>query len=169
MLSENIKVFRKSKGLSQQELAVKLNVVRQTVSKWEQGLSVPDSDLLLALSAALEVPVSALLGETSAGQEPDDLKAICEKLEVINLQLAQRKAAVRRMLHRLFLLACAAVAVMLALLLALGSPCLGWDFSDPETAVAGTLLHAFEWLFVRLAPLLLVIAGLGAFLTRRES
>lgn len=39
MLSENIKVFRKSKGLSQQELAVKLNVVRQTVSKWEQGVS----------------------------------------------------------------------------------------------------------------------------------
>ena len=42
MLNENIKTIRKSKGLSQQELAVKLNVVRQTVSKWEQGLSVPD-------------------------------------------------------------------------------------------------------------------------------
>ena len=47
MLGENIKAVRKSKGLSQQELAVKLNVVRQTVSKWEQGLSVPDSDLLM--------------------------------------------------------------------------------------------------------------------------
>ena len=44
MLNVNIKALRKSKGLSQQELAVKLNVVRQTVSKWEQGLSVPDSD-----------------------------------------------------------------------------------------------------------------------------
>lgn len=44
MLNENIKTIRKSKGLSQQELAVKLNIVRQTVSKWEQGLSVPDSD-----------------------------------------------------------------------------------------------------------------------------
>mgnify|MGYP000234826370 CR=1 FL=1 len=40
MLSENIKAVRKSKGLSQQELAVKLNVVRQTVSKWEQGGSL---------------------------------------------------------------------------------------------------------------------------------
>lgn len=168
MLSENIKTFRKSKGLSQQELAVKVNVVRQTVSKWEQGLSVPDSDLLLALSAALETPVSALLGETAAAQEADDLKAICEKLEVINLQLARRKAATRRMLHWLFLLACAAVAVMLALLLALSSPYLGWDFGDPETAVAGTLFHAFEWLFVRLAPLLLICAGVGAFLTRKE-
>ena len=52
MLNENIKAIRKSKGLSQQELAVKLNVVRQTVSKWEQGLSVPDSDMLLAISSA---------------------------------------------------------------------------------------------------------------------
>ena len=49
MLSENIKRLRKAKGLSQEELAVKLNVVRQTVSKWEQGLSVPDADLLIKL------------------------------------------------------------------------------------------------------------------------
>ena len=53
MLSENIKAIRKAKGLSQQELAVKLNVVRQTISKWEQGLSVPDSDMLISLSEVL--------------------------------------------------------------------------------------------------------------------
>mgnify|MGYP005891625191 CR=1 FL=1 len=52
MLNENIKAIRKSKGLSQQELAVKLNVVRQTVSKWEKGLSVPDSEMLISLSEA---------------------------------------------------------------------------------------------------------------------
>lgn len=50
MLNENIKAIRKSKGLSQQEFAIKLNVVRQTVSKWEQGLSVPDSDMLISMS-----------------------------------------------------------------------------------------------------------------------
>ena len=93
MLSENIKAVRKSKGLSQQELAVKLNVVRQTVSKWEQGLSVPDSDLLIALSEALETPVSTLLGETIVETDADRLTAISEKLEVINLQLAQINAA----------------------------------------------------------------------------
>ena len=70
MLNENIKVLRKSKGLSQQDLADKLNVVRQTISKWEQGLSVPDSDLLIALSEALETPVSTLLGETVPTSEP---------------------------------------------------------------------------------------------------
>ena len=63
MLNENIKLMRKSKGLSQDELAVKLNVVRQTVSKWERGLSVPDSEMLLTLSEILETPVSNLLGE----------------------------------------------------------------------------------------------------------
>ena len=53
MLKENIKTIRKSKGLSQEELAIKLNVVRQTISKWEQGLSVPDSDMLISLSEVL--------------------------------------------------------------------------------------------------------------------
>ena len=95
MLNETIKSLRKSKGLSQQELAVKVNVVRQTISKWEQGLSVPDSDLLIALSEALETPVSTLLGETVAESEADEVKALSEKLEIINLQFARRKA-VRR-------------------------------------------------------------------------
>ena len=85
MLNETIKALRKSKGLSQQELAVKVNVVRQTISKWEQGLSVPDSDLLIALSEALETPVSTLLGETVAESEADEVKALSEKLEIINL------------------------------------------------------------------------------------
>ena len=71
MLNENMKAIRKSKGLSQQELAVKLNVVRQTVSKWEQGLSVPDSDMLISLSEVLETPVSILLGETVIETEAD--------------------------------------------------------------------------------------------------
>ena len=99
MLSKNIKAIRKSKGLSQQELAIKLNVVRQTVSKWEQGLSVPDSDMLISLSEVLETPVSTLLGETVIEAEADNLKAISEKLEVINLQLAQRKTAGRKLFH----------------------------------------------------------------------
>ena len=70
MLSENIRALRKSRGLSQEELAVKLNVVRQTVSKWEQGLSVPDADMLISISKVFEAPVGTLLGETVAGEEP---------------------------------------------------------------------------------------------------
>ena len=69
MLSENLKAIRKSKGLSQEELAVKLNVVRQTISKWEQGLSVPDSDLLVLISEVLETPVVHLEEETISPPE----------------------------------------------------------------------------------------------------
>lgn len=169
MLNENIRAIRKSKGLSQQELAVKLNVVRQTVSKWETGLSVPDSDMLLVLSAVLETPVSTLLGETIAPAEPDGLKAISEKLEVINLQLAGRKAARRKILHGTLLGLCAALPAIFVLLSAvLKSPYLSWDYSSPETAVIGVTLHACEWIFVRAAPVLLLGAAIGAFLTRKK-
>ena len=169
MLSENIKTLRKSKGLSQEELAVKLNVVRQTVSKWEKGLSVPDSEMLISLSEALETPVSTLLGETVVETAvADDLKAISEKLEVINLQLARRKAAQRKVLHGLFIILCASVVIITAVLAVLGSPYLEWDFSDPETAVMGTAVHAFEWLFVRLAPVIFIGAIVGIFLTRKK-
>ena len=168
MLQENIKAFRQAKGLSQEELAVRLHVVRQTISKWENGLSVPDSDLLIALSQALEAPVSTLLGETADVSAADDVNALAEKLETINLQLARAKAARRKALHLFLLACCAALAAAAAVLFALHSPYLNWDFHDPETAVAGTILHAFEWLFVRCAPFLFAGAAVGAFLTRNK-
>lgn len=90
MLNENIKRLRKLKGLSQEELAIKLNVVRQTVSKWENGLSVPDSSMLIVLADELDTSVSTLLGESVSESASDDLKIISEKLEVINLQLAKK-------------------------------------------------------------------------------
>ena len=168
MLSENIRAFRKSKGLSQEELAVKLNVVRQTVSKWEQGLSVPDADMLISLSEAFETPVSTLLGETVMESEVDDLKAISEKLEIVNLQLAQRKTTRRKTLYWLLISLCAVIVLIFAVLIALNSPYLGWDYSDPETAVVGVAFHAFEWLFVRLAPIIFIGAIVGIFLTRKK-
>lgn len=169
MLNENIRAVRKSKGLSQQELAVKLNVVRQTVSKWEQGLSVPDSDLLIALSEALETPVSTLLGESIPEPEADQLTAISEKLEVINLQLAQIKCSKRKVIHWIFIAFSAAVVALLALLLLLNSPYQNWDYSDPETAVLGTIYHSLEWLFARVWPFLLAGGVTGAVLTRKRN
>ena len=99
MLNENIKAIRKSKGLSQEELAIKLNVVRQTISKWEKGLSVPDSDMLISISEVLETSVSTLLGETVIESKVYDLNVISSKLEIINLQLAQRKTTRIKILH----------------------------------------------------------------------
>ena len=168
MLNENIKAIRKSKGLSQEELAIKLNVVRQTISKWEQGLSVPDSDMLISISEVLETPVSTLLGETVIESKVDDLKAISEKLEIINLQLAQRKTMRRKTLHWLLISLCVVIVTISAVLIAFNSPYLGWNYSDPETAVVGVAFHSFEWLFVRLAPIILIGAIVGIFLTRKK-
>ena len=168
MLNENIKAIRKSKGLSQEELAIKLNVVRQTISKWEKGLSVPDSNMLISISEVLETPVSTLLGETVIESKVDDLKAISEKLEIINLQLAQRKTTRRKILHWLLILLCTVIVTISVVLIVLNSPYLGWDYNDPETAVLGVAFHSFEWLFVRLAPIIIIGAMVGIFLTRKK-
>lgn len=168
MLNENIKAFRKAKGLSQQELAVKLNVVRQTVSKWEQGLSVPDSNMLITISEVLETSVSTLLGENVSEPKVDDLKVISEKLEVINLQLAQRKTTRKKVIHWLLISLCVVIVAIFVMLYFLGSPYLGWDYSDPETAVLGVAFHSLEWVFVRVSPLVFIGAIIGIFLTRNK-
>ena len=168
MLNENLKTARKSKGLSQEELALKLHVVRQTVSKWEQGLSVPDSDMLISISEILETPVSELLGETLTEQKPDDLKAISEKLEEINLQFAKRKQNRRKILFWLFVIFGALIIITAVLLIKLQSPYLNWNFADPETAVVGTAFHIFEFCFFRLAPFALLGAVIGAIITAKR-
>jgi putative transcriptional regulator len=98
----------------------------------------------------------------------ENIKAISEKLEVINLQLAQRKETRRKMLHWLYISLCAVIVTIFSVLIALNSPYLGWDYSDPETAVVGVAFHSFEWLFVRLAPPILIGAIFGIFLTRKR-
>ena len=169
MLSQNLKTIRKSKGLSQQELAVKLNVVRQTISKWEQGLSVPDSEMLISISEVLETPVSTLLGENVVVPEADTLKAISEKLEVINLQMAQKKNTRRKIIHWSLIGLCVIIMAVFVVLYFWKSPYLAWDYADSETAVLGVAFHSSEWLFVRVAPLAFVGAIIGIVLTRKKS
>ena len=100
--------------------------------------------------------------------EADRLQAISEKLEVINLQLAQRKTKRRAIIRWLLISICAMILVMFAALIIVNSPYLGWDYSDPETAVLGVAFHAFEWLFVRVAPVILIAALIGIFFTRKK-
>ena len=168
MLTENIKTIRKSKGLSQEELAIKLNVVRQTISKWEQGLSVPDSEMLISISEVLETPVSTLLGENISESKVDDLKAISEKLEIINLQLSQRKNERRKMIRWLLISFCIIIIITFIALILLNSPYLNWNYSNPEKAVLGVAFHSFEWLFIRIAPIILIGLIIGIFLTRKK-
>ena len=96
MLQEKLKRFRKEKGFSQEQLAVRLHIVRQTVSKWEQGLSVPDAEMLVRVSEVLEVPVADLLGKT-AGEEPPDstpdniARELQKLIELLASQAERRK------------------------------------------------------------------------------
>lgn len=97
MLQENIRAFRQKKGMTQEELASRLHVVRQTVSKWEKGLSVPDAELLIRLAEVLEVSVAQLLGgeaETATEEKPD---AMIEQLSRINEQLAIKNRRAKRL------------------------------------------------------------------------
>lgn len=168
MLKENIKTLRKSKGLSQEELAIKLNVVRQTISKWEQGLSVPDSEILIKLAEVFNTPVSTLLGENIAEPKVDDLKAISEKLEIINLQLSQKKSERRKIVHWLLISLSIIILTIFIALSLLNSPYLNFDYSNPENAVLGVTFHSFEWIFIRIAPIVFLSLIVGAFLTRKK-
>ena len=168
MLKENIKSMRKSKGLSQEELAIKLNVVRQTISKWEQGLSVPDAEMLIKLAEVFDTTVTTLLGENISESKVDDLKAISEKLEIINLQLSQRKNERSKVIHWLLILLCIIVIIIFISLILLNSPYLNWNYSNPEYAVLGVAYHSFEWLFIRIAPVVFISLIVGIFLTRKK-
>lgn len=170
MLNENIKNLRKAKGLSQEELSVKLNVVRQTISKWETGASVPDAGMLVSLAEELDTSVSTLLGETvrEEGVEEGALQHISEKLEVINLQLAKRSEMRIWVIRCLLISVCVSIAIGWIAFAAMNGEYLSWDFRHPELAMAGTLLHGFEFLFVRLTPFLFVGAVIGIIFTYRR-
>ena len=94
MLNENMKVLRKNKGLTQDELASRLNVVRQTISKWEKGLSVPDAEMLQKIADVLESDVSQLLGAPIKQNENVDV--IAEQLSRINEQLVAKNNRSRK-------------------------------------------------------------------------
>ena len=168
MLNENIKRIRKSKGLSQEELAIKLNVVRQTVSKWENGLSVPDSSMLIMLADELDTTVSELLGELVAEPTTDDLKILSKKLEVINLQLAKRSITKVRTIRWILISLCAVIMIIFITLASMNSSYLIWNYNDPELAVAGTIMHGFEFLFVRLAPIAFLASVVGIVVTYKK-
>lgn len=169
MLKDNLKTLRKNKGLSQEELSVKLNVVRQTVSKWEQGLSVPDAEMLISISEVFETPVSTILGENIDEQEKNDLKVISEKLEVINEQLSKKQKQKRNIFVNTLIITDACLILLFILLALLGSPYQNWDYSNQEWAVIGTIWHSFEWVYFKVAPFMIaVITVIGVIHVKRN-
>ena len=166
MLKDNLKALRKQKGLSQEELSIKLHVVRQTISKWEQGLSVPDAEMLISISQIFDVPVSTILGETIEENKPDSLKEISQKLEVINLQLAEKKENKRNFWHIFFIILSILIVAIFISILSLDNSYMEWNYNDPELAIMGVVIHAFIWIFIRIAPFALIGSVVGICLTR---
>ena len=130
MLSENLRTLRKAKGLSQDELAIRVNVVRQTISKWEKGLSVPDGDLLIRLADIFEVSVGELLGARIESEQ--EISAVAEQLSRINEQLAIKNRRSRRIWRTIgFILAAIVALYILAIVLFIAAP----DASSVGSAV----------------------------------
>lgn len=96
MLSKNLKIFRERKGLTQENVAEALNIVRQTVSKWEKGISVPDADMLIRLAEVLDVSVSELIGSDVTDEKNEDMIAV--ELARVADQLASRNHRSKRII-----------------------------------------------------------------------
>lgn len=111
MFSENFKILRKQKGMSQETLAQQLNIVRQTISKWEKGLSVPDADMLTQIAELFEVSVSELLG--SKIEEEKNINEIATQLALLNEQLAIRSRRNRKILKGILIGVSAVILIML--------------------------------------------------------
>ena len=113
MLSDNIKTVRKNRGFTQEELAARLHITRQTVSKWEKGYSVPDAELLSRMAEILDVPVTELLGEPS--QPAADPDPIVEQLARLNEQLAVRNRRAARIWKTIGIVLAAIVVIWLVM------------------------------------------------------
>lgn len=176
MLSSNLKALRKSKGLTQEEFASRLHVVRQTVSKWESGASAPDAETLVRISEILEIPVADLLGETlSVSAAEDDTRVLAEKLSVVTEQLA-RAAEKKRLFWRIISIA----ALVLALAFAVWAVSAGLSLRGlaplPESQIIGgadgpTAVFVTVRVFpvgLVLMALLFVLSVVGIVLTRRN-
>ncbi len=113
MLNTNLKALRRAKGLSQEELADQLHIVRQTVSKWEKGWSVPDAAMLIALAEALDTTFSDLLGDdVPTEEERITLREVADSLAALNARLAEQQEK-RRKRWRGVSLAAGGAAVLL--------------------------------------------------------
>ncbi len=148
MLQDNIRSLRKARGLSQEEVAQRLHITRQTLSKWENGLSVPDAQLLLKLAEILEVSVAQLLeGSTETNEEEQD--TVAEQLERLNLLLAERNRRSRRIWRIVagVLIGAAVVTMLLLLLSVIAFRSFTTDSTvsgGEEVVVAGDDLPSYE-------------------------
>jgi len=169
MLGENIKNLRRAKGLSQEELALKLNVVRQTVSKWEKGISVPDAEMLVAIADALETSVAELLGDGAHDNENTEYQKLAAKLELLTEQLL-KQAERRRMILKVFFITIAALSLISIIFnFSIITPAPPTDITIIGGADGPTAIFVVGSLSRLILPIAaLVIAAVGIYKTKRK-
>ena len=139
MFSENLKALRKQKAVSQEELATRLHVARQTISKWEKNLSVPDADTLIRLAEILEVSVSELLGEKIENENATS--DVAEQLSRINEQLAIKNRRSRRIWKIISIILAVIVLVNIFIAIFFSIPNLSNSTqNDPPTVTDETII-----------------------------
>lgn len=139
MFSENLKTFRKQKGFSQEELASRLHVVRQTISKWEKNLSVPDADTLIRLAEILEVSVSELLGSKIGTENENVPNDVAEQLSRINEQLAiknRRSHRISKVIAIIAIILAAIFLISIFIIMALSVPNLNNSIHNNQPIVS---------------------------------
>lgn len=146
MFSENLKTLRKQKGFSQEELASRLHVVRQTISKWEKNLSVPDADTLIRLAEILEVSVSELLGskietENENGNVTND---VAKQLSRINEQLAIKNRRSRRIWKTVAIILAVIFLISIFIIMALSVPNLNNSIHNNQPIVSDETIMVDE-------------------------
>lgn len=137
MFGENLKSIRKSKGYTQEELAIKLNVVRQTVSKWEKGLSVPDADILVRIAEVLDTDVSVLLG--GSVEKEADKDAVAEQLAKISEQAAIKNRRAKR-IWKAVIIILSVIVIFNILLIILGTSA----YKDISNSSNNTVVEAVD-------------------------
>ncbi len=137
MFGENLKSIRKSKGYTQEELAIKLNVVRQTVSKWEKGLSVPDADILVRIAEVLDTDVSVLLG--GSVEKEADKDAVAEQLAKISEQAAIKNRRAKR-IWKAVIIILSVIVIFNILLIILGTSA----YKDISNSSTNTVVEAVD-------------------------
>ena len=146
MFSENLKTLRKQKGFSQEELASRLHVVRQTISKWEKNLSVPDADTLIRLAEILEVSVSELLGSKIETENENEnvTNDVAEQLSRINEQLAMKNRRSRRIWKAIAIILVVFFLISGFIMMSLSVPALNKSIVNNQPLVNEEIIPADE-------------------------
>ena len=88
--AENLKMLRKQAGMSQEQLAEKLGVSRQAVTKWETGVGIPDIENIMAISTLFNISIDDLLSNESGSKKLPETEYLYESVTEYDVDESKR-------------------------------------------------------------------------------